>query len=129
MTWNDEASALMEKTNAAFGTQMTIKHVSNRGYNNTTMKNEKTETGLTVTAIRGQAFTDTYSPASSEVWRRKYTFRYNPTTGKIYGQSTNIDKEDRIVDGADTWAVVGRRIVGNGHGLEVMALRVGTTGG
>ncbi|HQX80391.1 MAG TPA: hypothetical protein PKW63_01475, partial [Vicinamibacterales bacterium] len=102
MTWDTEASDLMLKNITDFGTAMTITHVSARTYNTTTLKNEKTTTTLSVTAIRGRAFPDQYSPASAEVWKRKYTFGYDPVLGKVLGQSVNIDKEDQIVDGIDT---------------------------
>ncbi len=129
MTWDTETADLMLKNITDFGTAMTITHVSARTYNTTTLKNEKTSTTLSVTGIRGRTYRDQYSPASAEVWKRKYTFSYDPVLGNLLGQSVNIDKEDQIVDGIDTWEVTGREVVGHGHGLEVMTVRVRTSGG
>ena len=128
MTWDQQAAELVAGNVAAFGVSVTVKHVTARGYDTATGKNGRTESSTAVTAMRGLDFFVSSAPAGCEQVGRVYSFAFDPATGTLSGQSFAIDREDRIVDGIETWVVSGVPVrTSNGNQLDVRCCRQKTS--
>lgn len=128
MSWDADVADMIADNVDAFGVDVTVKHVTARAYVTATGKNGRTESSTTVKAIRGEEFFVSSAPAGCESVGRVYTFVFDAANAVLSGQSFSIDREDRIVDGPDTWLVSGVPVrTGNGRGLEVRCCRMKVT--
>ena len=128
MAWADDVAAMVVDNNAVFGVAVTLMHVTGRSYNQATLKNEPTGPSYSLTAVRGEDFRVANAPSGFDNVGRSYQFAFDPSTGHLPGLGFSIDKEDRITDGLETWALIGLPVrASTGTALIVTVARVSST--
>jgi len=131
MAWDTDTDEIAVSNIATFGVSVVVTHVTGgRTYNVAAGKTTSTVATATITAMRGEDYTVKFTTGGSDTIGRRYFFVFDPAATVLKGQTFNLDREDRLLDGVETWTVTATPITEcNGHVLVVACVRVKTTGG